>query len=137
MFFVGASFAYQVGLIITAHLTKSAFPYLNVMIVPILFGTLDALGPFLQENIGLGWPSALGDGTYQIAYVFLCLGLGWGVYGSFVVSHLFQPFFPHFFVKTRLIKLQVDVIMNICEFLDIWCLTIKHPAPVEEQKKVL
>lgn len=32
------------------------------------------------------WPSALGDGVYQIALVMLCLGLAIGVYGSFVVS---------------------------------------------------
>ena len=88
MFFVGAAFAYQVGLIITAHLTKSRFPYLNVLFVPIMFGTIDSIGPELMYYTkGLvGWPSVLGDGVYQIAYVFLCLGLAWGVYGSFVVS---------------------------------------------------
>ncbi|KAF3941320.1 hypothetical protein ABW19_dt0202634 [Dactylella cylindrospora] len=103
MFFVGASFAYQVGLIITAHLTKSRFPYFNVLIIPIFLGTMDSLGPFLVKNYGFGWPSALGE-EYEIPFVFLCLGCAYGVYGSFVV----------------------DVIMNICDYLDIWCLTIKH-----------
>jgi ethanolaminephosphotransferase len=104
-FFVGASFAYQVGLVITAHLTKSPFPYFNILLIPILAGTLDALGPFLRERVGLGWPSILGGGAYTVSYVLACLGLSIGVYGSFVV----------------------DVITNICDYMDIWCLTIKHP----------
>ena len=77
---------------------------------------LDALGPFLQVKLGLGWPSVLGGGPYTAAYVLACLGLSIGVYGSFVV----------------------DVITSICDYLDIWCLSIKHPydpnAP--EEKKV-
>jgi len=115
IFFIGASFAYQVGLIITAHLTKSPFPYFNVLSLPILAGTLDALGPFLQARLGLGWTSVLGGGPYTIAYVLACLGLSIGVYGSFVV----------------------DVVTNICDYLDIWCLSIKHPyAPNVPEKKV-
>ncbi|CCX04944.1 hypothetical protein FPQ18DRAFT_380735 [Pyronema domesticum] len=101
LFFVGIAFAYQVGLIITAHLTKSPFPFVNVLFMPIVAGLLDAAGPAL----GLGWKSVLGEGHYEIAYVFACLGLAIGVHGSFVV----------------------DVITNICDYLDIWCLTIKHP----------
>lgn len=115
IFFIGVSFAYQVGLVIVAHLTKSPYPYFNILLLPIFAGALDALGPFLQERFGkdvLGWPSALGGGSYVIAYVFGCLGLGIGVYGSFVV----------------------DVITNICGFLDIWCLTIKHPWDPREEK---
>ena len=62
----------------------------------------------------MGWPSALGDNVYQVAFVFSCLGLAVGVYGSFVV----------------------DVIFAICDYLDIWCLTIKYPYdPAEEGKK--
>jgi ethanolaminephosphotransferase len=31
---------------------------------------------------------------------------------------------------------QVDVIVTICDYLDIWCLTIKHPwNETEEAKK--
>ncbi|CAP68169.1 uncharacterized protein PODANS_1_20340, partial [Podospora anserina S mat+] len=60
---------------------------------------------------GLGWPSALGDGVYQVAYMFCMLGMAVGVYGSFVV----------------------DVIVTICDYLDIWCLTIKHPYVPEEE----
>ena len=50
---------------------------------------LTSLGPFLQQNFGFGWPSALGDGGYQVAYMFMMLGAGIGVYGSFVVSITF------------------------------------------------
>ena len=57
----------------------------NVLTVPIGLAVLDSLGPFL----GL-WPSALGSGTYQIAFVFMLMGLGFGVYGSFVVSCSFR-----------------------------------------------
>jgi ethanolaminephosphotransferase len=97
--------AYSVGQMITAHLTKSEFPYQNVLALPLLFGIVDSLGPVLQARLGFGWPSALGDGVYQVAFMFSCLGLAIGIYGSFVV----------------------DVIVSICDYLDIYCLTIKHP----------
>ncbi|KAF1344807.1 CDP-alcohol phosphatidyltransferase-domain-containing protein [Delphinella strobiligena] len=113
VFYVGLINAYSVGQMITAHLTKSRFPMTNVLILPLLFGVLDSLGPHLQEATGLGWPSALGDSTYQVAFVLLCLGLGIGVHGSFVA----------------------DVIVSICDYLDIWCLTIKHPYVEGQEKK--
>lgn len=128
VFYVGLINAYSVGQMITAHLTKSSFPYYNVLILPLLWGVLDSLGPFLQDRLRnvagsrynrgadlswLGWPSALGtDSVYQIAFVFMCVGMAVGVYGSFVV----------------------DVITSICDYLDIWCLTIKHPR-TEDGKK--
>jgi len=112
--FVGLVNAYSVGQMITAHLTKSAFPMHNVLVVPLIFGVLSSLGPYLQESLGFGWPSALGeDGSkYNVAFVFMCLGLGIGIYGTFVV----------------------DVIVAICDYLDIWCLTIKHPFTTETQE---
>lgn len=110
---VGLMNAYSVGQMITAHLTKSPFPYQNILALPLLFGILDTLGPILQERVGLGWPSALGYGVYQVAFMFSCLGLAVGVYGSFVV----------------------DVIVSICDYLDIWCLTIKHPYVEEKEGK--
>ena len=103
--FAGFVNAYSVGQIITAHLVQLPFPYWNVMVVPLAWGVSDALGPYLLEYTGIGWPSALGYGVYTVAYVFLMLGLAVGVYGSFVV----------------------DVIVTICDYLDIWCLTIKRP----------
>jgi ethanolaminephosphotransferase len=105
VFLVGLINAYSVGQMITAHLTKSEFPYQNVLVLPLLFGIVDSLGPVLEARVGFGWPSALGDGVYQVAFMFSCLGLAIGIYGSFVV----------------------DVIVSICDYLDIWCLTIKHP----------
>ncbi|KAI9752963.1 MAG: hypothetical protein M4579_005395 [Chaenotheca gracillima] len=114
VFFVGLINAFSVGQIITAHLVKANFPYGNVLIWPLAYGVVDSLGPFFQDHLGVGWPSALGDGVYQVAFVCTCLGLGLGVYGSFVV----------------------DVIFAICDYLDIWCLRIKHPyVEGEKQKK--
>lgn len=117
VFFAGLINAYSVGRMITAHLVKLPFPYWNVVAAPLAFGVLDSIGPVLLEHFGLGWRSALGDAEYQVAFMFLSLGLAIGVYGSFVV----------------------DVIVSICDFLDIWCLTIKHPhkepSPVANGKK--
>jgi ethanolaminephosphotransferase len=113
--FVGLLNAYSVGQMIVGHLIKGDFPYQNVLVVPLLAGLLDSVGPWLKEEIGYGWPSALGSDVYQVAFVFLCLGTAIGVYGSFVV----------------------DVIVAICDYLDIWCLTIKHPYhEVGESKKL-
>ncbi|KAI1079665.1 CDP-alcohol phosphatidyltransferase-domain-containing protein [Whalleya microplaca] len=111
--FAGLVNAYSVGQMITAHLVKLPFPYWNVMTLPLAAGVVDSVGPVLQAHVGWasGWPSALGDGVYQVAYMFCMLGMAIGVYGSFVV----------------------DVIVTICDYLDIWCLTIKHPY-VEDKK---
>lgn len=106
--FAGIVNAYSVGQMITAHLVKLEFPYWNVMVIPLACGVIDSFGPVLLEYSPvpwLGWPSALGDGVYQVAFMFCMLGMAVGVYGSFVV----------------------DVIVTICDYLDIWCLTIKHP----------
>ncbi|KAL2009133.1 hypothetical protein VTN00DRAFT_7327 [Thermoascus crustaceus] len=105
--YVGLVNAYSVGQMIVAHLVKAEFPYCNVLLFPLLAGVIDSLGPYL----GL-WPSILGDGVYQVAFVFMCLGIAVGVYGGFVY----------------------DVITTICDYLDIWCLSIKHPY-VEEQQQ--
>jgi len=114
VFFAGLLNAYSVGRIIVAHLTKSSFPRTNILIPPLIFGVADSIGPFLQEQLGWGWPSALGQNSvYQVAFVFMCLGLSIGVYGSFV----------H------------DVITTICDYLDIWCLTIKHPYVEGQDEK--
>lgn len=107
IFYVGLINAYSVGQMITAHLSKASYPYKNVLILPLVFGVVDSLGPYL------GLPSALGDGLYQVAFVFLSAGLALGVYGSFVY----------------------DVITSICDYLDIWCLTIKHPYVEGESEK--
>lgn len=85
VFFAGLVNAYSVGQMITAHLVILDFPYYNVLVLPIAYGVFDSLGPVLQQNIGIGWPSALGGGVYQVAYLFSMLGMAIGVYGSFVV----------------------------------------------------
>ncbi|KAJ9607605.1 Phosphotransferase [Cladophialophora chaetospira] len=100
--------AYSVGQMIVAHLVKDRFPYQNILVLPLAWAVIDSLGP----RLGL-WPSALGDDIYQVAFIFLSLGLAVGVYGSFV----------H------------DVITTICDYMDIWCLTIKHPYVEGEQKE--
>ncbi len=86
VFSAGLVNAYSVGQIITAHLVQLDFPYGNVLVLPIVYGVFDSLGPFLQTHIGVGWPSALGGDVYQVAYMFCMLGMAIGVYGSFVVS---------------------------------------------------
>lgn len=103
--FAGFVNAYSVGQMITAHLVHLDFPFFNVLGLPLVWGVVDSMGPILQTKFGFGWPTALGDDVYQVAFIFLLLGLSVGVYGSFVV----------------------DVIVTICDYLDIWCLTIKHP----------
>lgn len=85
VFFGGLINAYSVGQMITAHLVQLDFPYYNVLVLPLAYGVFDSLGPFLQDKLGVGWPSALGSGGYQVAYMFCMLGIAIGVYGSFVV----------------------------------------------------
>ena len=68
--YVGIVNAYSVGQMITAHLTKSPFPYQNILVLPLIYAIVDAMGPVLQEHLGFGWPSALGEGVYQVAFLF-------------------------------------------------------------------
>lgn len=83
-FYIGLINAYAVGQIIIAHLTKNLeFPMQNVLVLPLGLAVLDSVGPVL----GI-WPSALGNDAYQVTFVFVCLGLAVGVYGSFIVSLL-------------------------------------------------
>ena len=86
VFYIGLVNAYSVGQIITAHLVVMPFPYQNVIALPLIYGVVDSLGPVLQANLGFGWPSALGEDIYQVAFMFTCLGLAVGIYGSFVVD---------------------------------------------------
>ena len=133
VFYCGLINAYAVGQIIIKHLTKdSHFPMYNILTLPLALAVFDSMGPYLGA-----WPSVLGYGTYQIAFLFSCVGLGLGVYGSFVVS--LAP------VPTKCLSANViltdfaqyDIITTICDYLDIWCLTIKHPINEKgEQKKL-
>lgn len=85
--YVGLINAYAVGRMIVGHLVKTDFPYFNILQVPLALAVFDSAGPFLGF-----WPSALGSGTTgQVAFVFVCLGLAVGVYGSFVVCSIYTP----------------------------------------------
>ena len=79
--YVGMINAYAVGKMICAHLVKASFPYFNMLLIPLALAVLDSAGAVFGY-----WPSLLGDGVRQIAFVWVCLGLSIGVYGSFVVS---------------------------------------------------
>ncbi|KAI6251409.1 hypothetical protein HI914_01032 [Erysiphe necator] len=111
--FTGLVNSYSVGQIITSHLAQLSFPYFNILNIPLACGILDSLGPLIQQYIGIGWSSLLGTSEYQVAYCYCMLGIAIGVYGSFVV----------------------DVIVTICDYLDIWCLTIKNPWNEKEESK--
>lgn len=120
VFFAGLINAYSVGQIITAHLVKLPFPYYNVLILPLAYGVVDSLGPWLRRHIGFGWPSALGDDVYQVAYLFCMLGIAIGVYGSFVVSLTLGKyqccdtcFRPLTFMSSRLMSLSPFAIHSI------------------------
>ena len=102
VFYAGMLNAYSVGRMIVAHLTKDPeFPMQNVLTFPLGLAVVDSLGP----TLGL-WPSALGFGTYQIAFVFMLMGLSFGVYGSFVVSPPTLPGFTRLTVGSTMLLLR-------------------------------
>jgi ethanolaminephosphotransferase len=130
--FVSLVNAYSVGRIIIGHLTQTSFPYQNVLLYPLALGVLDSAG----ASVGLWSAPVLGYGVGQVAFVFGCLGLAIGVYGSFVVCF---PFFRSCFLARAyvliLIVFQFDIITTICDYIDIWCLTIKYPFVEETERK--
>ena len=75
--------AHSVGRIIVGHLVKAEFPYSNILSWPLALAVLDNI----PAAFGL-WPSFLGDGNGQVLFVYLCVGLSLGVYGSFVVRKI-------------------------------------------------
>ncbi|OKO97397.1 hypothetical protein PENSUB_10191 [Penicillium subrubescens] len=107
--YVGLVNAYAVGRMIVGHLVQSGFPYHNILLYPLGLGVLDSAG----AAVGLWANPVLGHGSNQIMFVFGCLGLAIGIYSSFVF----------------------DVITTICDHIDIWCLTIKHPYVEETERK--
>jgi ethanolaminephosphotransferase len=106
IFFCGLTNAYSVGQMIIAHLTKQEFPMYNVLNLPLFIAVVDGAG----RATGL-WTGVVAQ-EIEVGYLYGCLGLAIGVYGSFVI----------------------DVIVAICDYLDIWCLTIKHPVPIAGNK---
>lgn len=97
----GLSFAYQVGLLITAHVTKGPFPYYNLLMIWSAIGAIDANAAKL-----LGRPTNFiqRSDSASLTFVYISLIISFGVY-SFFVS---------------------DTISTFCRVLDINCLTIKY-----------
>ena len=80
--YVGLINAYAVGRMIVGHLVQSGFPYHNILLYPLGLGVLDSAG----AAVGLWETPVLGHESNQVMFVFGCLGLAVGIYGSFVVS---------------------------------------------------
>lgn len=80
--YIGLISAYSVGRMIVGHLVQSGFPYHNILLYPLALGVLDSAGPVL----GLWSSPVFGSENGQTTFVFSCLGLAVGIYGSFVVS---------------------------------------------------
>lgn len=102
--FVSLVNAYSVGRMIVGHLVQSGFPYQNVLLYPLALGVLDSAG----AAVGLWETPVFGYGVGQVAFVFVCLGLAVGVYGSFVVR-----FFSLFFFSSPLTSTWMRV-RNSC-----------------------
>ncbi|KAJ9075300.1 hypothetical protein DSO57_1037420 [Entomophthora muscae] len=96
--FLGFTVAYNVGLIILAHLTKTPFPFFNHLYLFLIFGALNSNMPLLFNR------PALLQGPYEIAYVYYCM------------AHSVAFYFYY----------SSSVINEICEYFDIYCLSIKH-----------
>lgn len=105
----GAIVALSVGRIITAHVTSSSFPRVSApMFIPAVAIVFNLL---VKNEILL--PDWNLDAT-NTGLVWLSLGASVATYGFFVA----------------------ELIVEITTYLDIWCLSIKHPkAPVSSQEK--
>lgn len=73
--FWGLAFAYNVGLLITAHVTQAPFPYWNAMLVWICIGALDARMELVQSS-----PSAIRYTVYASLAVSAVLYLHFAYY---------------------------------------------------------
>lgn len=110
---LGLSFAYQVGLLITAHVTKGPFPYYNLLMVWSLFGAIDAnASKFFNRSTSFIQTSQ----SSSLTFVYVSLFVSFAVYSFFVG----------------------DTISTFCRVLDINCLTIKYfgkPKPAGSFEK--
>ncbi|KZZ96899.1 sn-1,2-diacylglycerol cholinephosphotransferase [Ascosphaera apis ARSEF 7405] len=104
--YIGLMNAFSVSQMICAHVTKAPFPYRNILTLPLYMGIIDSLG----RHLGLYSECFMGDHS---TFIYVSLGIALGVYGSFVY----------------------DVITSICDYLDIWCLQIKHPYNENNEAK--
>ncbi|KAJ1969196.1 hypothetical protein IWQ62_000779 [Dispira parvispora] len=96
--FITFAFGYTAGRMIVAHVTKNSFPLFNVMFIPLALGAVNAQ---LRAN---GLPHLIPVGAEHF-YVYGCV-----IYSTLVYVH-----FAH------------TVVSQICQYMDIWCLRIKHP----------
>jgi len=87
-----------VGLIVLSHLLKAPFPYFNRIYVPLLIGAINANLPSLFNK-----PSFF-SGQREIEFIYLCMLYAIGFYLYYSIS----------------------VINEICQYFDMYCLTIKH-----------
>ncbi|KAI9189453.1 hypothetical protein H9P43_000886 [Blastocladiella emersonii ATCC 22665] len=100
-------FGHLVGRIITAHVIKAPYPYGNVNWIPAVL----ALG-----NVASGWLLGGGERLVPAEYDGLLLWVSVG------------------FSMTVYARFALGVIGDICDELDIWCLTIKHPQGQDKKK---
>ncbi|KAG0265863.1 hypothetical protein DFQ27_000314 [Actinomortierella ambigua] len=100
--YIGLSFGYTVGLMITAHVTHQPYPMFNVSFVPLLVGALNANLP----SIGI---ARLFGPHMENMYLWSCLAFSAAAYAHFALV----------------------VVNDICSYFDIWCFTIKHPKKIE------
>ncbi|KAG0232551.1 hypothetical protein BGX31_005132 [Mortierella sp. GBA43] len=100
--YIGLSFGYTVGLMITAHVTHQPFPLFNISFVPLIFGAVNANLP------AFGIERILGHHLENV-YLWSCLAFSAAAYAHFAVN----------------------VVNDICDYYDIWCFTIKHPKKSE------
>ncbi|KAF9923836.1 hypothetical protein BGZ65_008650 [Modicella reniformis] len=100
--YVGLSFGYTVGLMITAHVTHQPFPLFNISFLPLIVGALNANLPVI------GIERIFGPHLENI-YLWSCLAFSAAAYAHFAIN----------------------VVNDICDYFDIWCFTIKHPKKTE------
>lgn len=105
--FFGFGVAYNVGLIILAHLIKAPFPFFNRIYVPLLIGALNANMPLLFNK------APFFQGQREVEFIYMCMVYAVGFYFYYSIS----------------------VITEICNYFDIYCLSIKHLDCVPGYKK--
>ncbi|KAF9116568.1 hypothetical protein BGX27_001424 [Mortierella sp. AM989] len=100
--YLGLSFGYSVGLMITAHVTHQPFPMFNIAFLPLIIGALNANLPLL------GIERVFGSHVEDM-YLWSCLAFSAAAYAHFAIN----------------------VVNDLCDYFDIWCFTIKHPKKAE------
>ncbi|KAF9584810.1 hypothetical protein BGW38_005101 [Lunasporangiospora selenospora] len=100
--YVGLSFGYTVGMMITAHVTHQPFPLFNISFIPLVFGALNA-------NLPVFGVERLFGAHLEDIYLWSCLAFSAAAYSHFALT----------------------VVNDLCDYFDIWCFTIKHPKKSE------